>query len=146
MSAKRQVLMCSPKYFSVTYSINPWMEESRRKRVHIDNEDAHTQWAHLVQLYRAAGVHVEFVRPAPGLPDMVFTANAGFVIGKTVLLANFRCPERKPEAPLFEKWFLENGYRVFRAPDDTFFEGEGEAFLVGDKIFMGYGFRSHQRS
>src|SRR5262249_22607578 len=38
----------------------------------------------------ALGAAIELVRPAAWLPDLVFRANAGVVLGRQVLLARFR--------------------------------------------------------
>ena len=56
-------------------------------------------------LARARLPAVELVPPAAGLPDLVFTANAGVVLDRQVLLARFRHPERAREEPHFEAAF-----------------------------------------
>ena len=43
---------------------------------------------------------------------MVFTANAGLVKDKQVILSNFKYEERRGEQYLFEKWFLQHGYET----------------------------------
>jgi len=42
-----------------------------------------------------------------GWPDMVFTANAGLVLGDTVVLSRFFHKERQGEEPFFKQWFEE---------------------------------------
>jgi N-dimethylarginine dimethylaminohydrolase len=80
---------------------------------------------------------------------MVFTANAGLVVGRRFVRSNFRFKERRGEAQHFERWFVEHNYEVTILPDDLFFEGEGDALFAGDVLFCGYHFRSdvqaHQR-
>jgi lysine-ketoglutarate reductase/saccharopine dehydrogenase-like protein (TIGR00300 family) len=87
---------------------------------------------------------VETVRPQPGLPDMVFTANAGLVLGNKVVLSRFLHPERQGEEMYFKEWFLQKQYRVFDLPKDLPFEGAGDALLdrQGRWLWAGYGFRS----
>jgi len=78
--------MCPPRYFAVNYAINPWMDPSRP----VDAARAMTQWTALADTYRALGHTVEVIDPEPGLPDMVFAANASTVIDGAVLGARFR--------------------------------------------------------
>src|SRR3984893_8713010 len=95
-------LMCRPEHFAVSYTINPWMDPkswARDKRAHFA---AAREWralhANLVEL----GAGIELVPSAPGLPDLVFTANAGVVLNRQVLLARFRHPEGRRGEPHFE--------------------------------------------
>jgi N-dimethylarginine dimethylaminohydrolase len=80
------------------------------------------------------------------LPDMVFSANAGLVVGDEFIRSNFRYPQRQPEAALFEKWFRARDYKTVRLPENLFFEGEGDALFSGDVLFCGYHFRSDIQS
>ncbi|MGH3882843.1 MAG: amidinotransferase, partial [Pseudonocardiaceae bacterium] len=86
----RRYLMCPPRYFTVSYVINPWMDPSRP----VDAARAMAQWAALADTHRALGHTVELIDPEPGLPDMVFAANAAMVIGGIVLGARFRDQQR----------------------------------------------------
>jgi N-dimethylarginine dimethylaminohydrolase len=136
-------LMCSPDFYGVEYEINPWMS-LRRNAV---KETARQQWDRLVRrLTSLPDVKVEFVDPQPGLPDMVFTANAGLVTGKRFITSSFRPPQRREESPHYERWFAERDYEVLRLPDDIYFEGEGDALRAGDTWFEGYYFRSDARA
>ncbi|HEX3621027.1 MAG TPA: hypothetical protein VHT97_01795, partial [Acidimicrobiales bacterium] len=71
----RRFLMCPPEHFGVLYEINPWMHSE----VAVDLDRARDQWGELVATLVAAGAEVELLEPQPGLPDLVFTANAGTV-------------------------------------------------------------------
>ena len=68
--------MCSPSYYGIEYEINPWM--SRASPEQIPNERG-TQWKALRRLLEEQlAVDVRLDRClSQGLPDMVFTANAG---------------------------------------------------------------------
>jgi N-dimethylarginine dimethylaminohydrolase len=107
---------------------------------------AAAQWEELRKTLLSIGCAVEVIDPQPGLPDMVFTANAGVVVGKQFIRANFRHRERQGEALFFEKWFSAHEYEVVRLPESLIFEGEGDALFCGDVLFCGYHFRSDIQS
>ena len=75
---------------------------------------------------------------------MVFTANAGLVVGDIVILSRFLHPERQGEEPYFHRWFEDQGYTVHTLPKSLPFEGAGDALLDRDGrwLWAGYGFRS----
>ncbi len=85
--------MCRPSHFGITYSINPWMDPSKAA----DSKLATHQWELVRDTYRAFGHDVLEIEPAEGLPDMVFTANAGLVMGNRVLVSRFQHAERRRE-------------------------------------------------
>jgi N-dimethylarginine dimethylaminohydrolase len=132
----RRYLMCRPEHFTVSYRINPWMEPANPT----DTAVALRQWQTLYDTYVALGHEVQLIDPIPGLPDMVYTANGGFVIDGVAYGAKFRFQERVPEAPAFMEWFRENGFEVVEPREVN--EGEGDFLLVGDTILAGTGFRS----
>lgn len=133
---KRRYLMCRPEYFTVSYSINPWMEPANPT----DTARAVQQWQKLYDTYLELGHEVELIDPVPGLPDMVYTANGGFVIDGVFYAPRFRFEERQGEEPAFIAWAREHGFRVVE-PEFTN-EGEGDFLLAGDVILAGRGFRS----
>ena len=104
-------MMCPPKYFAIEYEINPWMS-----RLHGSNPDlANAQWQHLVNIIRdECGAQIDLIEPQPGLPDLVFTANAGLIIDQQVVLSRFRFPVRTGEEPVFNAWFKSAGIEVLR--------------------------------
>jgi N-dimethylarginine dimethylaminohydrolase len=132
----RRYLMCRPEHFTVSYSINPWMQPSNPT----DTGLALRQWQRLYDTYVELGHEVHLIDPVPGLPDMVYTANGGFVIDGVAYGARFRFPERMPEGPAFMQWFGDNGFEVVEPTEVN--EGEGDFLLVGDTILAGTGFRS----
>lgn len=139
--------MCRPDHFEVVYKINPWMEPDDPARA-VDRGAAHRQWNTLYDLIVSLGGEVELVEPVPGLPDMCFTANAGFphsgndfVRAKGVVLSSFREEERRGEEEFFRLAFEGLGYRT-QTCDDLPFEGAGDAFAVDGVLFLGYGFRT----
>jgi N-dimethylarginine dimethylaminohydrolase len=137
---KRTVLMCRPDHFTVVYRINPWMDP----RLPTDTALAVRQWEALYQTYLDLGFDIELIEPIAGLPDMVYAANGGFVIGNVAYGARFAHQERGPEGPAYMEWFRANGFDV-RDPE-SINEGEGDFLLVGDVILAGTGFRSASNS
>ncbi|HEX6537853.1 MAG TPA: arginine deiminase-related protein [Candidatus Dormibacteraeota bacterium] len=136
------ILMCRPEYFGVEYEINPWMHVA----VSVDHALAATQWETLCTTYGNLGAEVELVRPRPGLPDMVFTANAGVLWGGRAVLSSFRHPQRQGEEPFWREELERRGLTVTRLRPGRFFEGAGDALFVGSRLFCGYGFRTDRDS
>ncbi len=138
-----RMLMCSPEYFGIEYEINPWMS-----RLHgSEPKLAQAQWKHLRDvLTNQCGAESVLVEPRHGLPDLVFTANAGLVVGRSVILSRFRFPVRSGEEPVFRDWFRDDGFEVIELPEDVFFEGAGDALYCHEQLFCGYHFRSEIRA
>jgi len=132
----RTVLMCRPDHFTVSYRINPWMDPAKPT----STSSAVQQWESLYETYLRLGFQVELIDPLPGLPDMVYSANGGFVLDGVAYGAKFTYPERQPEGPAYMEWFREAGFRVAEPVEVN--EGEGDFLLVGDVILAGTGFRS----
>ncbi|HEU4946129.1 MAG TPA: amidinotransferase [Kribbella sp.] len=133
----RHYLMCSPTYFEVTYSINPWMDPDRP----VDGERALAQWQWLHETFLELGHKVGLADPVPGLPDMVFTANAATIVDGRVLVARFRNRERMAETPAFLEWFRSHGYPDAR-PAAKINEGEGDFLVTRSRVLAGQGMRS----
>lgn len=140
MTAATRYLMCAPDHYDVDYVINPWMEGNIHKS---SQERAVEQWNQLYSILQAHTT-VDLVPPVQGWPDMVFTANAGLVLGQTVVLSRFLHKERQGEEPFFKEWFLGQGFTVHELPKDLPFEGAGDALLDRDGrwLWAGYGFRT----
>ncbi len=134
----RRYLMCPPAHFDVSYSINPWMDVA----VPIDRARAQHQWDELVATMRAAGAQVEVLPAAPGLPDLVFTANLGLVDGETFIPARMRHAERRAEPALAQRWFAEHGYAIRHLGDDVVQEGAGDALAFDGTLVGAYRTRS----
>jgi N-dimethylarginine dimethylaminohydrolase len=138
-----RLLVCPPDYFRIDYEINPWMHRSNV----VQPESAVKQWHGLMEvLERDVGVIVERMTPVNGLPDLVFTANAGIVVGRKAVPSRFRYPERQREEAHFEGWFREHGYEVVTLEADMYFEGAGDLLGFPDGCFGGYRQRSEIRA
>jgi N-dimethylarginine dimethylaminohydrolase len=133
--------MCPADYFGIEYEINPWMNRARGSVP----ERAKKQWAALYRTLTGFGVQVELIDPQPGLPDLVFTANAGLIIKDRFFSSLFRHEVRARESPYFDRWFAEHGFTVEHMPEGMYFEGAGDALCCGATLFAGYRIRSDIR-
>ncbi len=133
-----RILMCPPDFYGIEYEINPWMSRARGSTP----ERARQQWHGLLQALLGLNVQVEQMVPRQGLPDLVFTANAGLVFGRRFFSSRFRHEVRARETPYFDGWFAEHGFHVETLPDKMFFEGAGDALFCGKTLFAGYRIRS----
>jgi N-dimethylarginine dimethylaminohydrolase len=139
MEAMSRLLVCAPDYFSVEYEINPWMRLTNR----VDLPKARHEWETLMEvLEHDAGAVLERMDPVPGLPDLVFTANAGIVFGRRAVPSRFRHLERQREEPRFATWFRDHGYEVTLLKPGIYFEGAGDLLGFPDTWFGGYRQRS----
>jgi N-dimethylarginine dimethylaminohydrolase len=142
-------LMCRPEHFAVSYTINPWMDPKRWARDAGAHAAAEREWGALYRKLIKLGAAVEVIPPVPGLPDLVFTANAAVVLDRKALLARFRHPERQREEGHFEAAFRALQARglidvVRKLPKELVLEGAGDCVWdARRKLFwMGYGPRS----
>jgi N-dimethylarginine dimethylaminohydrolase len=133
-----RILMCPPDYYGIEYEINPWMSRQRGAAP----ERARAQWRKLYDTLLGLGVRVELLTPQPGLPDLVFTANAGLVFKDRFFSSRFRHAVRAGESPHFDSWFAAHGFAVEHLPEGLFFEGAGDALFCGPSLFAGYRIRS----
>ena len=143
-------LMCPPRHFAVSYSINPWMDPQAWAAGGAALHDkAQAQWAGLRRALETAGAAIDTLEPAPDLPDLVFTANAAVVLDRKVVLARFRYGERRNEESVFAAAFASLKARgvvdeVVALPDDVVLEGAGDCIWDARRglFWMGCGFRS----
>lgn len=144
----KHFLMCEPRFFEVCYVINPWMEGNQGK---VNKALAQQQWQNLHDIV-ARLASVSLIEPVSGLPDMVFTANAGLVHrndnGRNdVIVSSFLHAERQPEAKFSEQFFSSLGYRVQHLQQSTIFEGAGDAlFDSRGRLWVGSGIRSEPQA
>lgn len=137
-----EFLMSWNNKFNVGYEINPWMNGNIQK---VNTFEAHNQWCHLLDLLLntcKANVKTMAVNNE-SIPDIVFTANAGFIHGNTIAISNFKFQQREPEIPYFKSWFRNNlKHRIEFVPVP--FEGAGDALTdIHDNLWIGYGHRTH---
>jgi N-dimethylarginine dimethylaminohydrolase len=143
-------LMCPPRFFAVSYSINPWMDPNAwAGGADFLHKQAERQWTSLRRVLTGLGAAVETVDPMPGLPDLVFTANAAVVLDGKAVLARFRHGERRDEEPVFDAAFRALKVRgivneIVELPPDVTLEGAGDCIYDARRgvLWMGCGFRS----
>src|SRR5207302_9865623 len=120
-----------------------WARDARAHTAAVREWDA--LYHKLIELDAA----VELVPPAPGVPDLVFTANAAVVLDRRALLSRFRHEERRREEPHFEAAFRVLQARglitdIRKLPPGIVLEGAGDCVFdaARDLFWMGYGPRS----
>ena len=133
-----RILMCPPDYYGIEYEINPWMSRAQGSTP----ERAARQWQGLHDALSRLGVQIERLPPQPGLPDLVFTANAGLIFHERFFSSRFRHEVRARESPHFDAWFAAHGFTVKHLPEGIYFEGAGDALFCGPILFAGYRIRS----
>lgn len=131
-----RLLLTRPTYFDVVYSINPWMDT----HVPTDGALAMRQWDTLADTFRGLGHTVEICEGEPGLPDMVFAANAGTVVDGVAVPAKFSTDKRAGEEAPYTDWFRAH---VGTVVEPTLInEGEGDLLWTGRLLLAGSGFRT----
>lgn len=136
------ILMCPPDCYGIDYEINPWMDRRRQ----CDHRAAVQQWQALRGLVEASQAAVCCMEPVPGLPDLVFTANAALIYRDVAVLSRFRHSQRQGEEPHDRQWLAARGFQVLSLPRELYFEGAGDALFCGDTLLAGYRVRSDVRA
>jgi N-dimethylarginine dimethylaminohydrolase len=152
--ARPSFLVVEPTYFDVSYVINPWMEPGRWAADPAHHlAAAQSGAASLMAALRDAGAEVEIVDGVPGLPDLVFPANAGIVLDRRVLPARFAHAERRGEEAPYRAAFdtlVARGLldEVGTLPEGCFQEGAGDCIWDVRRGFFwsGFGQRSAARA
>src|SRR5437879_7793680 len=129
----RRYAMTPPDFFAVEYAINPWMDVGTPVDAHL----ARAQWDALHQTYLRLGHHVDLIEPVPGLPDMVYAANGGFIAHGIALVARLRFAERAGESRAYSEWMSSLGYRPVATRHVN--EGQGDLLMLGNIVLAGYG-------
>ncbi|MBN1332042.1 hypothetical protein JW978_04125 [Candidatus Dojkabacteria bacterium] len=137
-----KILLVDPKNYDLKYSINPWMNLNQS----INKDLAKRQWNKVRNELETANVKVSVCNSEEHLPDMVFAANAGMVVGEKVILSSFRDEERQSEKKYFMKWFTSNGFEVVNLPKNMVWEGEACSVIVGDWLLASYGIRADKEA
>jgi N-dimethylarginine dimethylaminohydrolase len=142
--------MTDVRHYGVVYAINPWMQPGLWARDGaLAREQAARSSADLARALVAADAMVETIPGAPGLPDMVFPANAAVVLDGVALMARFRHPERQGEEAEFLRAFTALQARgsideIVTLPQGRVHEGAGDALWDGGRnlFWVGHGQRS----
>lgn len=134
-----KIFMCPPDYyFDIVYEINPWMKMGTGCK----NDYAKEKWSELKGLITKLGAEVITMEAQPGLPDIVFTANAALVYKNIAIISKFRHPERQPEEKFYAEALEKQGLKVEILPEGMSFEGAGDALFLDGALYSGYAPRS----
>lgn len=137
----KEVLMCRPSHYSVSYAINPWMVPGSASK-----NLAQIQWKKLVKTYLNLGIKVHEINQKKGLPDMVFSTDQGIVFRKKFIVSNFKYPQRKGERRDYLHWFEKHKFEINFLPKGIFFEGSGDCLFFREILFTGTGFRTSKNA
>lgn len=147
MTWPQSMLMVTPDFFNIEYSINPHMLDESGNLNTVDTEKAQRQWQQLKDIFANTGMKVETLSGVQGLPDMVFCANQTFPFikddKKSFILSRMGSEQRQPEVQYFKAWAQKKGIEIFEIENSPF-EGMGDAlwnYETGE-VFAGYGFRT----
>lgn len=136
------IFMCKPQYYGIFYEINPWMHLDHP----VNQTSSQKQWQNLYETILNLATEVKLIEPIQGLPDMVFTANAGLIYHNQVWISSFKNRERQLESYYFKSWFEKEGFEIINGENDftqpPAFEGAGDALFFNDHLVAGYGVRS----
>jgi N-dimethylarginine dimethylaminohydrolase len=143
-------LMTDSSHFEVSYKINPWMTpEAWRADEARNRAAARASQKQLAAALRHAGARVSIMEGVPGLPDMVFPANAAVVLDGRAMVARFRYHERQGEERHFFSKFIrlqDKGLfrEIARAPKGCWQEGAGDCIWDASRqlFWAGFGPRS----
>lgn len=148
----RHVMMVTPKFFDITYAINPHMIDKAGRLKRIDKALASDQWHTLKEKFESLGVVVSVVDGKEHLPDMVFCANPLFPFlkkGRTQFVcSNMSSRYRRTEVDHVADCVTRNNHEVYKLPETFRFEGMGDALWNYDtgEIYGGYGFRTEKEA
>lgn len=145
------ILLSNPKFFDVSYKINPYMQGN------VDKHKSWSEWSEIVRKFRKHNMQVNVVDyqtydkddgSIEDLPDIVFVANHAMPIPNGFILSNMDNAEREPEPYYFNKWAKYNHYNIITLSDHLSFEGCGDAkwHPEKNKVWMGYGPRTDERA
>src|SRR5438046_9876456 len=104
----RELLLCPPDYYGIEYEINPWMSRAHGAEAALTQK----QWKELHGRLSNLDCDVHLISTQPGLPDTVFTANAGLTIGRIFIMSNFSHNDHAHTQPFFANCMQHRGDEV----------------------------------
>lgn len=106
------------------------------------------QWDRFIETLGCAG-HIELVRleSSEHVPDLIFTSNAGLIVGNLAIVSSFRHPERRREQGIYRAALTRAGFATTYL-QQTYFEGAGDALFdrVRPACYVGYGWRTERNA
>ena len=132
-----EIVMCPPKFLSVTKANNAWMKKMDGEDKVINLDRAMAQFFDLYGLLAQDAV-VWLLPPKKGLQDAVYVSNAGAVLPhlyKTIILANFKAEGRPGEEKVLSQFLDLMDFEQHLCPYK--FEGEAELKWIRENIYIG---------
>ena len=130
MSRQPSFLMTDPSLYDVAYRINPWMKPGDWSANPAANRQAAIAASAALRIaLEDSGADITIIPAQPGVPDLVFPANAAVMLDGKVLLARFRHAERSGEEPHFRRAFEQlqaHGLATRIEQIDVVHEGAGD--------------------
>jgi N-dimethylarginine dimethylaminohydrolase len=145
--------MGDPRHFSVQGGANPHTRTWLGTRRTVDRERAIVQWTRMRDLLRDHGLRVIVLPADPGVPGLVYPANAGFLLdvdaekpsGDKVFYLSNLIETRAAERKHYERLLTVAGFRTADVPAEYRFEGEADFFPAGDVYLLTHGRLEQQR-
>ena len=138
-----KLIMCPPIFFDVIHlGSNPYMTGHPP----VNKKKANYQWMNLVSILKKYGCKINLIKPRKNLPDMVFSANSGFILDKTFFPSNFKYIYRRKERQYYIRYFKRLGYTIKYI--NGIFEGGGDVIYnpIQNHLWIGYGQRTNMRA
>lgn len=130
--------MSDANNFSVV-ELNPYSHE----QIQPDLDKARVEHGLVRQALVEAGVEVINVPSLEGSQDSVYVANWGFICGDRAIAA--KLPRgRQEEMPYSQDVFRDVLGKDVMIPGMQRYSGQGDTLIVGDRLFMGHGYRSNK--
>lgn len=89
-----------------------------------------------------AGITVVQVESPVGCQDGIYTANWAFCSGETAIMS--RLPNVRQGEELYARNILQEMGKQIIVPKWQRYSGQGDTLVVGDKLFLGSGYRSNK--
>ena len=144
----KSLLMCDPKYYTVSYAINIHMLDEQGNLNLVNPMQSLQEWLSLKRCFEKLGYKVNTLSAAKGLPDLVFTANQSLPLPDgRVVLSKMRALERDPEVEVLKAWYEKKGIHQF-IEMESFFEAMGDVLWHPGKklLWGGYGYRTEKKA
>ncbi|GEM01093.1 N-Dimethylarginine dimethylaminohydrolase [Halolactibacillus halophilus] len=137
-----RVIVAEPTYMAITEVINETQKHFLTDN--IDTEVATHQHQMFVDVLKNEGIEVEHLPVKDHLNEQVFTRDIGFILGKTLFIANMASNIRKEETKLLTD-ALEKSNTPFQPLVGPSIEG-GDVLIDGKTIYVGVSERTTQAS
>lgn len=126
--------MTDPRHFAIRGGANPHTRNADDSLKVVHTETAFGQWKRYADMLLDHGIDVYVVDAGPELTGMVFAANAGFFSPKTNMFypSRFTANHREGESKKFRAFLSDFGFETDEVPGELKFEGEADAFPIGD--------------